>query len=152
LPKGCLLLLAVLAVPAPVRAQRGHDLQVQAIGLVGGRALVGAGAGAGLRFARGMRVALVASGGWLEPDRVGGRGELLATFHLTPFQRTGPTVYGGGGGALLVADSVRGYLVLLIGLEARPAAGGGWFAEAGVGGGVRLSFGYRAIVYARRRR
>ncbi len=150
--RGHLALLVGLVFPAPVSAQRGHDLQLHAIGLVGGRELVGVGGGAGLRFGRGLRAALVVSGGWLEPGRAGGRAELLATFHLAPFRRAGSTVYGGGGVAALAADSLRGYLVLLIGLEARPAAGGGWFAEAGIGGGVRLALGYRAISYAARRR
>jgi hypothetical protein len=146
------VVLVGLAVPASLSAQRGHDVQLQAIGLVGGREFVGAGAGAGLRFGRGLRAALAVSGGWLEPGRGAGRGELLATFHLTPFRRAGPAVYGGGGVAALAADSLRGYLVLLVGLEARPAGGGGWFAEAGIGGGVRLALGYRAITYAGRRR
>ena len=146
------MLLVGLLVPVPLSAQRGHDLQLHAIGLVGGREFVGVGGGAGLRFGSGLRAALVVSGGWLEPNRVAGRAELLASFHLAPFSRAGPTVYGGGGVAALAADSLRGYLVLLLGLEARPAAGGGWFAEAGVGGGVRVALGYRAIGYAARRR
>jgi hypothetical protein len=146
------VLLLGFVIPAPLAAQRGHDVQVHAIGLVGGREFVGAGAGAGLRFGRGLRAALLVGGGWSEPGRAAGRGELLATFHLTPFRRAAPAVYGGGGVAAQVADSLRGYVVLLLGLEARPAAGGGWFAEAGVGGGVRLALGYRAIRYAGRRR
>jgi hypothetical protein len=147
-----LALLAGLTIPAALNAQRGHDLQLHAIGMVGGREFAGAGAGAGLRFGRGLRAALGVSGGWIEPGRAAGRAELLATFHLAPFSRAGPTVYGGGGVAALAADSLRGYLVLLVGLEARPAAGGGWFAEAGVGGGMRLAIGYRAISYVARRR
>jgi hypothetical protein len=149
-PLGVLLL--GLVIPAGLAAQRGHDVQLHAITLLGGREFVGLGAGAGLRFGRGLRAALLANGGWSEPDRVAGRGELLATFHLTPFRRRGPSVYGGGGVAAQVADSLRGYLVLLVGLEARPAAGGGWFAEAGVGGGVRLAPGYRMVRYVRRPR
>jgi hypothetical protein len=33
--------------------------------------------------------------------------------------------------------------VLAAGIEGRPGAASGWFLEAGVGGGARLSAGYR---------
>jgi hypothetical protein len=146
------LVLAALAWPTVLGAQQGHDLQACAIGLVGGRVFVGAGVGAGLRFPGGLRAAFLAGGGWLEPDRAAGRGELVATFHLTPFRRTGVSVYGGAGVAAVAADAWRGYLMLVVGIEARPAGGGGWFAETGVGGGLRVAAGYRAIVLHRRRR
>ena len=34
-------------------------------------------------------------------------------------------------------------LVLLVGIESRPGGQGGWFVEAGIGGGARLAAGYR---------
>ena len=37
----------------------------------------------------------------------------------------------------------KGYLVLLLGLEARPGAFHGWSVELGVGAGVRVAVGYR---------
>jgi hypothetical protein len=37
----------------------------------------------------------------------------------------------------------RGYLVLTLGMEQRPGAASGWMVELGLGGGVRLSGGYR---------
>jgi len=61
-------------------------------------------------------------------------------------------VYAGAGVAGEVhGGDVRGLLVALLGLEARPWSGGGWFLEAGVGGGVRLAAGYRLIRLAPRR-
>jgi hypothetical protein len=37
----------------------------------------------------------------------------------------------------------QGYVVVTLGVEARPGAPSGWFVEAGVGGGARLAMGYR---------
>jgi hypothetical protein len=55
-------------------------------------------------------------------------------------------VYLSGGLALEArSDDLRGLLLLALGVEAGPWAGGGWFAEVGVGGGVRVAFGLRRI-------
>jgi len=37
----------------------------------------------------------------------------------------------------------QGFVVLTLGVESRPGAATGWFAEAGVGGGVRGAVGIR---------
>jgi hypothetical protein len=148
-----LLPVLVMAAPAVLHAQRGHDLQVHALGLAGGDAFVGGGLGGGLRFGRSARVALLASGGWLEGNQAALRAEVLATFHLTSVRPQAPGVYAGGGVAgLATADDMRGYMVLVLGVEARPLAGGGVFAEVGVGGGVRLSAGLRIVKFGARRR
>jgi hypothetical protein len=52
-------------------------------------------------------------------------------------------VYGAGGVAVAGGPVDQGYVVLTLGIEGRPGARSGWFAEAGVGGGVRLALGYR---------
>ena len=55
-----------------------------------------------------------------------------------------PSAYGGGGVAVL-ADrrDADAFIVLYVGIEAAPGAGSGWFAELGVGGGVRAAVGWR---------
>jgi hypothetical protein len=57
--------------------------------------------------------------------------------------------YAGGGVAGIAGPDDRGYLVLLLGIEAGPGARGGWALEAGVGGGLRLAAGYRWRRFAR---
>jgi len=71
------------------------------------------------------------------------RGELLAHFLLNPTRQRGAGVYGAGGIAVAGGPVDQGYVVLTLGIEGRPGARSGWFAEAGVGGGARLALGYR---------
>jgi hypothetical protein len=71
------------------------------------------------------------------------RGELLAHFLLNPTRLRGAGVYGAGGIAVAGGPVDQGYVVLTLGVEGRPGARSGWFAEAGVGGGARLALGYR---------
>jgi hypothetical protein len=71
------------------------------------------------------------------------RGELLGHFLLNPTRRDGVGLYGAGGIAVVGGAVDQGYLVVTLGLEARPGARSGWFVEAGVGGGARLAGGYR---------
>ena len=74
----------------------------------------------------------------------GVRAEGVLTFSLDPARRQGVSPYGGGGiAAVFAKSSTEAYLVLLLGVEAAPQAGSGWFAEVGVGGGLRGSLGWR---------
>ena len=52
--------------------------------------------------------------------RAAWRGELLAHFLLNPTRRRGVGVYGAGGVAVVGGPVDQGYLVLTLGLEARP--------------------------------
>jgi hypothetical protein len=75
----------------------------------------------------------------------------MVTYHLPPTRVERPGVYAGGGvAAEAQPDDFRGLVLLVLGVEARPWGGGGWFAEVGVGGGVRLALGYRRTRLARR--
>jgi len=143
LRSGTLALVAVLAAPGALQAQRGHDLQVHALGVIGAREFVGGGVGAGVRLGRSVRLAGTGTVGWEEGDRLAGRGEALVGVHVTLGRGRGPGLYAGGGVAAQVAEAdTRGYLALVVGVEGRPT-GGGWFAEVGVGGGARVALGYR---------
>jgi hypothetical protein len=72
------------------------------------------------------------------------RAELWAGYHLNPVRSRGWVPYAGGGAALVVGGGdPQGYLLVFLGIESRPAAPRGWFAEVGVGGGPRVALGYR---------
>jgi hypothetical protein len=72
------------------------------------------------------------------------RGELVVELMLDPRSRGWTPVAGGGVAALLGSGgNLQGRLVILVGVEQRPAAPRGWRLEAGLGGGVRLAAGYR---------
>jgi hypothetical protein len=147
------LAAALLGLPGPLQAQRGHDVQGQVLGLAGAAAFLGAGAGAGLRFGVGTRLSLTASGGWLETAGAAARLEALAAYHLVAPGRPRPSLYGGTGLAVTATDgAVHGHLVLVLGLEAGARTGGGWFVETGIGGGVRMAVGYRLTRWRERRR
>jgi hypothetical protein len=137
-----LVLAAALTAGAPLSAQQGRELGVQAIGTASDPALAVAALYAGLRTSSRTRVSASAGIG-ASSDQVAYRGEILGHFLLSPAKREGTGFYFAGGVAAVGGAVERGYLVLTIGVEQRPGAGAGWVAEAGVGGGVRLLLGYR---------
>lgn len=101
-----------------------------------------AGAYGALRPSSRVRVATQVGAG-ITGDAFGWRGELLWHFLLKPRERRRLGVYGGGGVAVAGGPDTEGYVVLVLGVEARPGAGSGWAFEVGVGGGVRIAVGYR---------
>jgi len=112
---------------------------------------VGGGIGFGIRSNGRMRVALAASVGDLE-GVMALRPEVTGSFHLNPYKERGVSVYGGGGVAVvLTEDESREYILALLGVESRPGAGAGWFAEVGLGGGLRIAAGFRIRQRPRRR-
>ena len=139
----CLAVALLLTLPAgAVGAQRGHEWQLGAVGTLASVTFAGAGPGFSLR-ARRARASLAVAGGVLD-ERAAVRAELLLGFLLTPNRGRGVGFYGGGGVATLAAaGDVTERLVALIGVEAAPGRPLGWYLEAGVGGGVRLTAGVR---------
>jgi hypothetical protein len=137
--------LALLAV-APLSAQRPtpvrYELGVVALSTLDHPTYFAGGVYAALRPGGNLRVALIAVPGGAGGETVA-RGELLAHFILNPRRLQGPGLYGLGGVAGVTGAGTRAYLVLGAGLEAAPAGRRGWAVEAGVGGGVRLTVGYR---------
>jgi hypothetical protein len=114
---------------------------VQVIGLVAPDAFVGGGAGVVLRGRAGLGAEATGALG-ARAGRLAGRGEALLSFSLDPLREHGPAPYVAGGVAVLGdATGVGEYLVALLGVSVNPGARRGWFVEAGVGGGVRLSVG-----------
>ena len=133
----------ILRAGCPLAAQVTRDWQVQGLTAVFATRFEGAGIGFGVRPPGRVGAAVLASAGDLE-GRLAGRFEGLLSFHLDA-RRTGAVApYGAAGIATVTSRAgTRGYLEMLLGLEQRPGRKSGWFAEAGVGGGLRVSAGYR---------
>jgi hypothetical protein len=131
----------LLGLPAGLAAQRSTEIGAQAVVTSANpTALVGGGYGA-LWAERRVRIAATAGVG-VQDEAFAWRLEALTHFHLNP-ESPGIGVYGGGGLALAGGVRTQGYLVLILGLEQAPRDAHGWAVELGVGGGVRVSVGYR---------
>jgi hypothetical protein len=137
-----LLLAGSVMGVAPLAAQQGKELGVQAMVTASDPVLAVAGVYGGLRTSVRTRVSAAAGLG-TSSGELAFRGELLGHFLLSPTKLKGPGFYFAGGLAAVEGPVDRGYLVLTLGLEDRPAAGSGWSVEVGVGGGVRVLLGYR---------
>jgi len=140
-----LLLLPLALGAAPLAAQGGtvREAGFEAVATAADPAVYTAGVTASMRPSSRTRIALYAGGGVTGDGNGVGRAELLGHFLLSPrSMHTG--VYAGGGLAgVFASGAANGYLVLLVGLESRPGGRGGWFVEAGLGGGARFAAGYR---------
>jgi len=135
-------LVATLVAGRPAAAQRVRELGVIGIATASDPALVVGGGYAALRTSLRTRVSADAGVGTSD-GKTAWRGELLAHFLLSPTRRDGPGFYGASGVAVVGGPVKQGYVVVTLGLEARPGARAGWFVEAGFGGGARLAAGYR---------
>lgn len=133
---------AALAAAAPAGAQQVRELGVQSTLTLSDPELVAGGLYAAWRPSSRGRISATAGVG-ASGGEVAWRGELLGHFLLAPGRKSGPGVYLAGGVAVVGGPADRGYLVLAVGIEDRPGRASGWYAEAGVGGGARLSLGYR---------
>lgn len=112
--------------------------------LVSGRDFVGAAGSMGRRVDNQTRVVGTAVAGMLGSDPAV-RVEAQAQLIVNPSGRGGAGLYAGAGVAWQGATGVPGggYLTALLGLESAPGARRGWYAEIGLGGGVRLALGAR---------
>jgi hypothetical protein len=137
-----LALSIALAGPSSLAAQQVWELGGQALLTTSDPVLVTGGLYAALRPSGRARVAATLGGG-VADGRAAGRGELLAHFLLSPGATKRPGLYLGGGVAGVVGPVDQGYVVVLAGLEGAPGARSGWAIEAGFGGGVRLTAGWR---------
>ena len=136
----------------PLEAQSARELQVQGVGTFATTQFLGGGIGFALRSQGRARAGLSVSAGDLsrKPEgatrehRFGGRGELLLSYHANPYKRSGMAPYAGGGVAIAAtSDEMFEYVLIAIGVETAPGGRSGWFAELGIGGGVRVSVGFR---------
>ncbi|HEY6948412.1 MAG TPA: hypothetical protein VI297_06310 [Gemmatimonadales bacterium] len=134
--------LLALAWSGPAAAQGVREAGVQALVTTASPALGTAGLYAAVRPSLRTRIA-VSVGGGVSDGRAAGRAELLAHFLLSPTTTARPGVYLGAGVAGVAGPVDQGYVVVLVGVEAAPAGRSGWALETGVGGGLRLTVGWR---------
>lgn len=131
---------------APARAQQltATEVSTGAIAAVSAHDFWGAAAGLGHRVDAQTRVTGLAAVGVLG-RRAGLRLEAAAQIIVNPSGRGGAGLYAGAGVAWQSARGMRGsgYVTALVGLESAPGARRGWYAEVGLGGGVRLALGLR---------
>ncbi len=133
----------LLAIGSSAAAQQARELGVQATVLASSPAVAVAGLYGALRTTARTRLAVTAGVGATD-GRFAWRSELLAHFLLNPRSTTRPGIYGGGGVAATGAGGqAKGYVVVLLGIEARPGGSSGWAVEAGLGGGLRAAVGWR---------
>jgi hypothetical protein len=135
-------LLAVAGSAWTVHAQTVAEQGLHAVVTTAAPTLAVGGIYVAVRPSQRLRVALTAGAGIARGDAAA-RGELLGHFLLNPSAVGGVGAYAGGGVAGVVGAKDEGYVVLLIGVEARPGRASGWAFEAGIGGGLRIAAGYR---------
>ena len=137
------IVAACLTVPSVAGAQAAREVQVHGAGVFASQDFIGGGLGAALRSRGRARADLAVSVGAVD-GAVAGRGELVLSYHLSPYRRRGLAPYAGGGIAVQVHDGdTAEYIVLLLGVESAPMRRTGWFAEVGFAGGVRVVGGFR---------
>lgn len=90
------------------------------------------------------RATLSVAGG-VQDDAAAVRIEVTGQFLVLPGARTGVSPYAGLGVAYQGARHYRGMgaIVALVGIEAPEGRRRGWFAELGLGSGVRVRAGFR---------
>lgn len=139
-----LLVLASLRPGAAAEAQQAFEYGPQVTGVIAEPGSIVAGGYGAVRSLGRTRFALTAGVGAAEGGNTAWRTELGVHFLLNPRARTGIGAYVGGGAAAADAgDGTNGYVLLVAGLEARPGGASGWSVEAGLGGGLRISAGWR---------
>jgi hypothetical protein len=133
---------AALGSSRPVAAQQILELGAQAIGTFSDPVLAVAGGYGAVRTSSRTRISAGLNAGVADSE-LAWRGELLGHFLLSPEERRRPGFYFAAGLAGVEGAVDRGYLILTLGVEARPRAASGWAVEAGVGGGFRVALAYR---------
>jgi hypothetical protein len=133
---GCLISAAAGQAPA------GHEAGVQGLATFAAPSFAGGGVSYGWRLGGRTRVVALAAGGSRDASFTG-RGELVLQYLLAPDRRRGLGFYGLGGIAGVTGRVSSGYLVAGVGMESAPGGGSGWLLECGVGGGFRLTIGWR---------
>lgn len=133
--------LAAGIVAPPAAAQVRRELGIEAMGLAARPGFTGAGVWGAVRPSDRFRLGVALLGGVRRNAAL--RGEFVAHFLLDPARRNGAGLYGGGGVAAESGPLGQAWVVAVLGLEARPGGRSGWMVELGVGGGVRVSVGWR---------
>jgi hypothetical protein len=137
-------LAAGVVVPVCAQAGTATEIGAGAMVVLAHRGFWGPEVGVARRSGGQGRLTFAAACGDYE-RALGVRVEATAQFLLRPLERSGVGPYGGLGLAFVGSEGARGagYLTALLGVEQGPGARAGWYAELGLGGGVRLAVGRR---------
>ncbi|HEX9488330.1 MAG TPA: hypothetical protein VF976_14785 [Gemmatimonadales bacterium] len=137
-------LAAGVALPLRAQAIGATEIGAGATVVLAHRGFWGPELGVARRAGGQGRFAFTAAGGDYE-RALGVRLEATAQFLLRPLERGSVGPYGGLGLAFVGSEGTRGasYLTALLGVDQGPGARAGWYAELGLGGGVRLALGRR---------
>jgi len=137
-------LAAGVALPLRAQAIGATEIGAGATVVLAHRGFWGPELGVARRAGGQGRFAFTAACGDYE-RALGVRLEATAQFLLRPLERGGVGPYGGLGLAFVGSEGTRGagYLTALLGVDQEPGARAGWYAELGLGGGVRLALGRR---------
>jgi hypothetical protein len=137
-----LLLLGGLASSGIAQLPSGHEIGVQALATFASPTFAGGGVSYAVRpGGRARLMGLVSAG--TRDGSFAGRGEIVLHYLVAPDRRRGAGWYGVGGIGGVTGRRGGGFLVAGLGVESAPAGRSGWMLEGGVGGGLRLSFGWR---------
>jgi hypothetical protein len=138
------LLAATALAPAGAQQLTATEVSAGALVAVSAHDFWGATVGLGRRVDSQTRVAGLAAVGMLG-IHAGVRLETVAQLIINPSGRGGAGLYAGAGVLWQSARGMRGsgYVTALVGLESAPGARRGWYAEVGLGGGVRMALGRR---------
>ncbi len=135
---------AAAASASPAQRRAVTELQAGVSGIVAARDFWGVELGAARRAAGQGRFGMTAAAGAADGAaalRLAG----TAHFMLWPGAQSGTSPYAGLGLAFMGVRGRRGagYVTAVLGLEAAPGRSRGWYAELGLGGGVRAGGGLR---------
>lgn len=140
--RACWLVALLAALPAArAAAQVRREAGVEGVALFGDPGFGGAGFWGAVRPSERLRFGVSVLGGARRDAAV--RGEFVAHFLLDPERRVGAGLYGGGGIAAESGPLGQAWMVAVVGLDGSPGGRSGWVVELGVGGGVRISVGWR---------
>jgi hypothetical protein len=136
--------IVVLSLPSVGVAQdpRGYEVGLAGLATLSGTSFAGGGLTAAIRSGGRTRVVFSAFPG-SHGDEFAGRAELSVQYLLTPGRMQGWSFYGSGGIAGVTGPRSNGFVMLGLGVESAPGNRSGWILEGGVGGGARISIGWR---------
>jgi hypothetical protein len=141
-PRASAVLLALASLP-PALAAQGREAGASVFTTTARASTAGLLAHVGWRPGGSAPRMVAALGAGVADGEVVGRGEVVAHLVLPQVPGADVAFYLGGGMAGVTGPEEAGCLVALVGVETDPGGADGFALEVGVGGGARVSAGWR---------
>ncbi len=141
-PRASAVLLVLASLPPALTAQ-GREAGASVFATTARATTAGLLVHAGLRPGGSAPRLVLALGGGVAGGEMVGRGEFVAHLVLPHAPGAGVAFHLGGGLAGVTGPEAAGWLVALAGVETGPGRATGFAVEVGVGGGARVSAGWR---------